>query len=255
MPKRILVSLAAVLTLLLVPAPVWAQGKPNPHPIFTYVSEWGVPRAQWGDMAKNDAEDKAILDPLVADGTLFGYGMFENRVHSDGGYTHGSWFQATSLSNLFKALEMLYKRAGVTAPVLAASKHQDHLMISTDYGAKAIGNSTGYLRVISLEIKPEKMNDFLEAYRRYIVPVCEKLLADGAIVFYQLDSEYIIENAAPGRVFFVVGTREAEGLDNVRAAFLDLFEKNPAVIGALASNSVPNSRNDFLGRITTMTRK
>jgi hypothetical protein len=254
MPTRILVSPAAVLALLLGCAPLWAQGKPNPHPIFTYVSEWGVPRAQWSDMAKNDAEDKTILDPLVADGTLLGYGTFENRVHSDGGYTHGSWFIATSLSNLFKAIEGLYTRPGVTAPVLAASKHQDYLMISTEYGAKAITNSTGYLRVISLEVKPGSMNDFLEAYRRYIVPVYEKLLADGAIVVYQLDSEYVVENA-PGRIFSVVGTRDAEGLDKVRAAIGDLFEKNPAAFGALLSSTVPNSRNDFLARITTMTRK
>jgi hypothetical protein len=254
MPKRIFVSLAVVFTLLLVCAPVWAQGKPNPHPIFTYVSLWGVPRAQWGDMAKANAENKAILDPLVTDGTVLGYGTFENRIHSDGGYTHGSWFQAASLANLFKALEMLSTRAGATAPVLAASKHQDHLMISTDYGAKAITSSTGYLRVISAEVKPGSMDDFLEAYRRYIVPVYEKLLADGAIVAYQLDSEYNIENA-PGRFFSVVDTRDAEGLDKVRAAIGELFEKNPAVVGALVSNTVPNSRNDVLGRITTMTHK
>ena len=115
MVKRIFVSAAALLALLLVCVPAWPQGNPNPNPIFTYVNEWGVPRAQWGDAAKFNADSKAIVDPLVADGTLLGYGMFENRVHSDTGYTHGSYFQATSLANLLKAVEMLYAAPGVTA--------------------------------------------------------------------------------------------------------------------------------------------
>ncbi len=254
MVKRIFVPVVALVALLLVSAPAWAQGNSNQQPIFTYVSLWGVPRAQWGDIAKVNAENKAVLDPLVANGSLLGYGTFENWVHSDGGYTHGDWFQATSVASLLKTLETFYTRPAATAPVRAASKHQDYLMISTIYGARAVSNSTGYLRVISAEIQTGKMDDFLEAYRRYIVPVYEKLLADGTIVNYQLDMEYNIENA-PGRFFSVVDTRDAEGMDKVRAAFGEVFEKNPAAAQALGSASVPNSRNDLLARITTMTHK
>lgn len=254
MPKRIFLSLGTALALVMLSAPLWAQERPSQPPVFTYVSQWGVPRAQWGDMAKVEAEDKAVLDPLVVDGTLLGYGETENRIHSEGGYTHASWFQAASLANLMKALELLYSRTGVTAPVLAASKHEDLLMVSTDHGATAVTNSTGYIRGVTAEVKPGEMNEFLAAYRGYIEPVYEKLLADGVIAFYELDSEYVIENA-PGRVFSVVGTRDAEGMDKVRAAINDLVEKNPAALSGLVSSSVPNSRNDFLGRITTMTHK
>jgi hypothetical protein len=207
-----------------------------------------------GDMAKNNAESKAILDPLVANGTLLGYGFFENLVHADGGYTHGSWFQATSIANILKTNEVTLSKPFVTAPVRGASKHRDYLMISTIHGAHAVTNSTGYIRVISSEIKPGRIGDFLDTYRRYIVPVYEKLLADGTIVAYQLDSEYIIENA-PGRTFSVAITRDAEGMDKVRAAFTEVFEKNPAVAAAFISATVPNTRNDLLARITAMTRK
>ncbi len=254
MLKRIFVPVVALVALLLVSTPAWAQGNANPQPIFTYVSEWGVPRAQWGDMAKNNAESKAILDPLVANGTLLGYGFFENLVHSEGGYTHGSWFQATSIANILKTTEVTLSKPLVTAPVRGASKHQDYLMISTIHGAHAVTNSTGYARVISSEIKPGRMDDFLDTYRRYIVPVYEKLLADGTIVAYLLESEYIIENA-PGRTFSVAITRDAEGMDKVRAAFTEVFEKNPAVGAAVISATVPNTRNDLLARITAMTRK
>ena len=254
MVKRIFVPVVALVALLLVSTPAWAQGNANPQPIFTYVSEWGVPRAQWDDIAKADADNKAILDPLVANGTLLGYGYFTNWVHSEGGYTHGDWFQATSVANILKTLETVYSKPGVTAPVRAASKHQDYLMISTIYGSHAVTNSAGYIRVISSEIQPGKIGNFLDTYRRYIVPVYEKLLADGTIVSYQLDSEYIIENA-PGRTFSVVITRDAEGMDKVRAAVSEVIEKNPAAIDALISTTVPNSRNDLLARISTMTHK
>jgi hypothetical protein len=252
MSKRIFISAAALLALLLVYAPAWAQD--NPNPIFTYVDEWAVPRAQWGEMAKFNAGSKVILDRLVADGTVVGYGSYENRVHSEGGYTHGGYFQATSLANLFKALELLYSDPSVTSPALAASKHQDLLMLSTHYGSRPVTNSTGYLRVISAQIQPGKMGDFLEVYRRYLLPLYDKLLADGAIVAHQLDSEYNIENA-PGRVFAVVIARDADGLDKVRTAFGNLFAQNPAIGNALDSASVPNSRNDLLARITEMTHK
>ena len=255
MTKRILVLPALLLVLGMMCSVSRAQNNPEQPPIFTYVAEWAVPRAQWADMDKVNAGDKALLDSLVADGTLLGYGTYENRIHSEGGMTHGSWFQANSLANIFKALEKIYAQPGaVINPVQAASKHQDFLMISTNHGAKAVANSTGYLRVISAQLKPGKDDQFQETYRRYVVPVYEKLLADGAIVAYQLDWEYNVENA-PGRFFSVVLTRDAEGLDKVRTAVGELFEKNPTVIEALVSAAEPNSRNDLLARVTNMSHK
>jgi hypothetical protein len=255
MIKRIFVLSALFLVVALMCSPTWAQNNPEQQPIFTYVAEWGVPRAQWADMEKVNAGNKALLDSLVADGTLLGYGTYENRIHSEGGMTHGSWFQANSLANIFNALDKIYaQRGAVTQPVQAASKHLDYLMISNIHGAKAVTNSTGYLRVISAQVKPGKEEQFMEAYRRYLVPVYAKLLADGAIAAYQLDWEYNVENA-PGRFFSVTMTPDAEGLDKVRMAFNELFEKNPAVLGALVSSTVPNSRNDLLARVTNMSHK
>ncbi len=254
MIRRPLVLGASVLALALMCAPAWTQGNSDQQPIFTYVSEWGVPRAQWGEMEKVNADNKTILDPLVADGTLLGYGSYENRIHSEGGYTHGGWFQATSVANILKALEEFYSRPGVTAPVLAASEHHDYLMVSTMYGSKPISNSTGYLRVISAQLQPGREDEFMAAYSRYIKPIFDKMLADGTIVAYQLDMEFNIQNA-PGRFFSVVVVRDADAFDKVRMAVWDMFSKNPAALAALVSATVDNSRNDFLAHVTTMTHK
>ncbi|MBV9268340.1 MAG: hypothetical protein JO061_19390, partial [Acidobacteriaceae bacterium] len=65
--------LAALLFVMSPSARVQAQandqGKP---PIYTYISEWSVPRGQWPDMLKVDEQDRPLMDKLVADGTLTG---------------------------------------------------------------------------------------------------------------------------------------------------------------------------------------
>ncbi len=247
--------LVALFALGLLCSPAWGQGGSDAKPIFTYVAQWGVPRAMWGDVEKMNEDNKTIMDGLVADGTLLGYGTFNNRVHSDGGYTHGSWFQAASLGNLFKALESIYARPGrVTSPVQAESKHQDYVMISTIYGFKPANNATGYLRVISAQFKPGHEDEFMAAYTRYIRPVYDKLLADGTIIAYQFDTEFNIQNA-PGRFFSVIVTPDADAMDKVQAAFGEVFGKNPAILDALVGNLVPQSRQDLLARVTNVTHK
>jgi len=254
MIKRVFVLAAFVLVFGLTRPPTWAQGSSSQPPIFTYVAEWNTPRAQWADMQKHNESNKATLDALVADGTLLGYGTYENRIHSDASPTHGSWFQAESLANIFKTLDKIYAQAGsVAAPVQAASKHWDFLFVSTIHGAKP-HKGTGYLRVVSAQLQPGKEEEFRAAYRQYIVPVYEKLLADGAIVDYELDTEYVVGNA-PGRFFSAVVTKDAEGLDKARTAIADLFEKNPAVAEALTSPAEPNSRRDLLAHVSNMSHK
>ena len=52
----------------------------------------------------------------------------------------------------------------------------------------------------------------------------------------------------PSMLFIIYGVM-------AQIAIGDLFDKNPAILGALVSALVPNSRDDLLGRITTMTHK
>jgi hypothetical protein len=255
MAKRIAVLAALFCVVGLMCLPTGAQNNPEQAPIFTYVALWAVPRAQWGDAAKMNEGNKALLDALVGDGTLIGYGTFDNRIHSVDGMTHGSWFQANSLAGILNALDKIYAQPGaVTQPVQAASKHLDYLMIAHIHGAKAVSSGTGYLRVISAQVKPGKGEEFVEAYRKYVLPEYQKQLAEGAIVSYQLDWEYNVENA-PGRFFSAVVLPNAEALDKVRIAFDKMFENNPAALEALVSTTVPNSRNDMLARIDSMKRK
>ena len=62
MIRRLFVLAALLFGLCLMCSPTWAQSNPPQPPIFTYVAEWGAPRAQWADMEKVNAGNKTLLD-------------------------------------------------------------------------------------------------------------------------------------------------------------------------------------------------
>jgi hypothetical protein len=71
-------SLFAVAAVMPSQAQDANQSKP---PVYTYISEWAVPRPQWSEMAKLDEQDRPLMDKLIADGTITGYGAFTNLIH------------------------------------------------------------------------------------------------------------------------------------------------------------------------------
>lgn len=228
-----------------------AKGKP---PVYTYVATWDVPRAQWGDMEKVDEQDKPILDKLVADGTLVGYGAYTNLIHQEGEATHGSWFTATSEGNLLKALEVIYAHpSSVGAPVQGASKHWDQILTGDIYGSKA-GSSSGYLTWSSWEIKPGEMRSYTELEKSVFVPMMEKLLAEGSITSYGLLREDYHQGKL-GTVFEYFTVPDAASLDKANKAFDDAFGNNPAVGDAFRALTERDGHRDFLTRLRFMVSK
>ena len=110
---------------------VWSVGaraqevKEKP-PMFTYIANWEIPRAHWGEMAKSADTSKAVLEKALADGTLVGYGNDENMVHTPGEFTHDNWWSATSIAGLMKVLDQISAGGGSSSPALESStKHWD----------------------------------------------------------------------------------------------------------------------------------
>ena len=102
MTRRLLWIVAALCCLLLVGfvAPLAAQTaevKEKP-PIYAYVGEWAIPRAQWAEMEKSEAADQAMLQSAMAAGTIVGYGFDTNLVHQPDGPTHDDFWVATSMA-------------------------------------------------------------------------------------------------------------------------------------------------------------
>src|SRR5271167_1581474 len=90
----------AVLCALALAA-VWAvpagaqmsEAKEKP-PMYSYVGNWSIPRAQWAEMAKSTADDRKLLDQAMASGTIVAYGSDVNLVHQPDGETHDDWWSA-----------------------------------------------------------------------------------------------------------------------------------------------------------------
>src|SRR5215467_899354 len=83
-----------------------AQAAEKPA-IYTFVMEWDVPRAMWGDYEKQMATTSDTLKKAVDDGTLLGYGMFTTIAHAEGAPNHGTWITSGSVANLMKVLDVL----------------------------------------------------------------------------------------------------------------------------------------------------
>lgn len=124
--NRKLWQVCAGLCLLAMSTLACAQGpevKEKP-PMYSYVSNWSIPRAQWAEMEKANAADQKILDKAMADGVILAYGDDVNLVHQADGMTHDDWWSSTSMAGLLKVLEEFYKSgSSVTPALLSATKH------------------------------------------------------------------------------------------------------------------------------------
>jgi hypothetical protein len=228
------------------------QGKP---PVYTYISEWAVPRAQWAEMVKLDEQDRPLMDKLVSDGTLTGYGAFTNLIHQEGEPTHGTWLTATSEGNLLKALEAVYAQPGTTtAPVQSASKHWDYMLVGRVYNQHPGKSEGGYLAGDQWDVKPGEMRAYNDLVKSTLVPVFDKLLADGVVTSYGMDTEDF-HTQKLGRVTFYFTTPDASAFDKASKAFDEAFEKSPALGSALQSMVDRQGHRDFLDRLRYMSNK
>jgi hypothetical protein len=242
-----LLAMAALTTLR-------AQDDKGKPPVYTYISQWTAPRAQWGEFLKNDDEEKSTLDKPVADGTLIAYGSFVNLIHQEGEPTHGSWMSATSEGRLAKALEAQWSRPGLTSPMLAASKHWDYITVSRIHNSRPGTWSGGYLSGSQWQVKPGDMREFNELEKSTLIPVFDKLLADGVVNSYSLDTEDF-HTQKIGLAIFYFTTPDADALDKVDKALSEAFDKAPMFGAAFRSLVDREGHRDFLDRVRYMTTK
>jgi len=206
-----------------------AQDEPKEKPpMYSYVGFWSIPRAQWAEMDKNTALDQKILDKALADGTIVAYGNDLNLVHTAEGATHDDWWSAMSMAAMLNVLDKFYKSGTPTSPVLAsATKHSDGIFVSRYYNWRPGTYKNAYTRVAMYKLKPDVPEHAIEALSKsYLVPLLEKLLADGALVEYEIDTE-AIHTEAPGTFWVDVIAPTADGLDKLNAALRDRAKANP----------------------------
>lgn len=229
-----------------LPAHAQADAKEKP-PIYTYVAQWNVARPDWPTIEKYNASQKPVFDKLIADGTIIGYGYYKLAAHTEGSPNHGTWWTATSMANLFKVLSMV-----ATQPpgpevdrIEAASKHWDLVLVSRQYGVHSGGFDNGYLRVSTYKTKQGQGETLDKAINSWIVPILDKLLADGALHSYSVDRE-VVHSDDPGSVDIAIVTNDADGLDKFAAALEAAGKANPLGGPAFGSATESSAHRDFL---------
>jgi len=253
--KRRVWSVFAGVCVLAITA-VWAaparaqmsEAKEKP-PMYSYVSFWNIPRAQWAEMAKADEADRAILDKAVASGTLVGYGHDTNLVHQPDQPTHDGWWSATSLAGVLSVLEQFYKSGSATSPVLESStKHWDAIYVSRHYNWHSGSWKGAYTHGSYYKLKADAPENAVETLSKgLLVPFFEKLLADGTIHEYEVDTE-AIHTEAPGAFWIFYLATNAESLDKVNAALFETLKTNPLVGPAFGSMIDFTAHRDYLVR-------
>jgi len=225
-----------------------AEVKAKP-PMYTYVGSWSIPRAQWADMDRANADDQEILDKAIANGTIIGNGNDYNLVHQPDGLTHDEWWSAMSMAGVLNVLDQFYKSGKATAPVLAsATRHWDNIYVSRHYNWHSGSWKGVYTHTGSYKLKADAPMDALEMLSKNLfVPFFEKLLADGTIHEYEIDTE-AIHTEAPDTFWIEYIAGSAEDLDKVNAALVQAEKANPLGGPAFASMADFTPHRDNLVR-------
>ena len=153
-PMHNLAGLCVILITAFFAVPVSAQTATvkEKAPMYSYVGNWNIPRAQWSEMEKSIAGDQKILEQAVANGTLVGFGNDRNLVHQPDGYTHDDWWSSMSMAGLLNVLDQFQKSGSSVSPVLStATKHMDSIYVSRYYNWRSVPRKmlTLTLRIIN----------------------------------------------------------------------------------------------------------
>jgi hypothetical protein len=220
----------AVFALSAVPSAAQATEVKEKPPLYSYVANWQFPRERWGDVARINAVDNTIFQAALSDGTLVGYGNDVNQVHTPDGESHDTWWSSTSIAGLLKVLDKLRALPPADTPIsLNPTKHWDLALVSHYYNWKPGPYTGAYINVMLYQLKPDAPDDAVSTLSEtVVVPILEKLLADGTILEYEVDTE-AIHTDAPGMFAIVYDTPQPEGVDTARAAIRAAQKDNPLI--------------------------
>jgi len=237
----------SVLTLAVLPACAQSAPTQRKPPMYSYIANWQIPRAHWSEMPQTAAADKSIMDKAVADGTIVGYGDDETLVHSADGETHDDWWSSMSMAGLLKVLGQLYASGNTSSPALdAATKHWDLIYESHYYNWHPGAYKSAYTYVASYELKPDAPDNAVDTIsQNIVVPVLEKMLADGTLIEYEID-ELSVHTQAPGSFSIVYLTPNPDGIDKIEAAIRDAVKGQPLIVPAFGSMTRASGHRDEL---------
>lgn len=242
-------GLALAIGALARPAPAPQESHSMKQPtIYTYISLFGVPRANWAQYEAADKNSAKIMAGLVADGTLISWGNGALEVHEGlNAPTHVSWFSSMSVAGLMKALAAV--RAGAPpSGEINYTMHADEIQMSTNYNAKPGAAAGKYLLVQEWKPKAGHGDEMTELFNKHRKPDLDALVADGTITSYSWGTD-LIHTDTPGTVSLAVEFPSAEAMDKFYGQIVTMQDKNPLFGVAFSSVTEGAEHRDHLLRI------
>jgi hypothetical protein len=221
---------------------------PKQPVVYTYVSFFGVPRAQWGAYEKSAASERKAFDSLLADGTILSYGDGAFEVHEGlNAPTHVGWFTSSSMAGLMKALAALRTQSPTTSEI-AYTMHSDAITMSTMHNGKGSTTESGYVLVQEWTPKPGHAEEFKDLITKYRKPALDAAVADGTLSGYSVEED-LIHTETPGAYTLIAVFPNAAAMDKFYAEIEALHTKQPLFGDVYSSTVEYASHRDHLVRI------
>lgn len=226
------------LTFAGLPATAQAQQRTEVKekaPMFSYIANWEVSRDKFKDMEGQLGSNNALMKKHLSAGDLVGFGNDITLVHQDNESTHDTWWSSMSWSGLVKVLDAIKAEGASSSPVLASGKHNDKIYVSRYYNWRPGSFTNGYTRVATWKLKPSAPDDAIDQIAKsFVVPMFEKLLAEGAIYEYEIDEE-AVHSGDPANFMIIYVSNGPEGLDKGMKGLLDARKATPFAMSSFAS--------------------
>jgi len=201
-----------------------------------------------------------VLDQLLAAGTVLSYGIDVDLLHVPGETNVAFWVTVPNYAALDKEESAIHDFIAAHPDVMQEliamtdpAAHHDLVIRTREEAHKSVPAGSKPLGDFDMvRVKPERVRDFMELFKKYDKPVLDKLVADGVIYAYELDSE-AVHTMEPGLVWTILTMPDLAAKDKVMAAFEEAEKNMPEAERNMAEKlyyevTVPGSHRDSLSR-------
>ena len=188
-------------------------------------------RRFWNDNIKRNIVP--VMKKLMDEGTVVAYGADEDMMHMENAPNADFWYSVPNFAALEKAMkavqDMLAKMPEAEAAKLMAAHdqnaHSDFLARAMYFKAgKRLESVLPWSRYTMNKVKPGKMGDYRRAWEKYRKPLLDRLVDEGTILSYSLESS-ILHTSDPGIVWEFVNVTSLDALDKLGAAQREMNQR------------------------------
>ena len=191
---------------------------------------------------------------LLKDGTINGYGIDMDMFHQPGVTNAALWIDVSSFAAFGKLEEAVHAAMKASPQLISATMaatdpaaHADIMVRHMFTNMKpAAAGSLPYSNFYAVKVKPGKMNEFSDVFAKYQKPIYDKLVADGVLIGYSVDTE-IIHSDAASMVWIITVMADLGAKDKVMAVTRAAPDRRAAQV-AMDALTVEGSHRDNISQ-------